>query len=145
VCEEERFVRSWRARRRGRRGLSRREPIAGADVVAVTAIESTEFHSVLSGAAASGTVIVTVAGVPDLVEAGYWRGSARRLLRVDLRFGDDSVVCVARGIGHRLPFARRLSLPVALGLGVLGTPMTVRGIAGEWPSALLVPRPRPHS
>lgn len=109
----------------------------------MTAIESTEFHTVLSGVGASGTVITTVAGVPDLAEAAHWRGSARRLLRVDLRFGDDNVVCVVRGIGHRLPFARRLPLPIALGLGVLGTPMTVRGIVGEWPFAPLLPVPRP--
>ena len=111
----------------------------------MTAIQSTEFHSVLIAVGAFDTVIITVAGVPDLVEAAHWRGSVHRSLRVDLRVGDDIVVCVASGLGHRLPFVRRLPLSVALGLGVLGTPMTVRGVAGEWPTTPSVSGSPPDS
>lgn len=115
----------------------------GSGLLVVTAIESTGSRTVLSGASAAGTVVVTVAAVPDLVEAKRWLGGVRRLLRVEVAIESDGVVCVASGVGHRVPFVRRVPLPVAIGLGVLGSPIVVRGVASSLPWTSIVGGPEP--
>jgi hypothetical protein len=91
---------------------------------------------------------VTVASEPDVEAAeGFLRG-VRRVDAVEVSVSDGVVTCRVAGVGHRLPFRRRVPVAVGLGLGLLGVPVLLELVDGgpspdAQPQAELVPIRRP--
>lgn len=62
----------------------------------------------------------------DLAAATRLRRTVKRVGLVTLTVdGDGTCSAVADGVGHRLPFHRRLAASTALGLALLGVPALV--------------------
>ena len=61
----------------------------------------------------------------DVEAARRWLAAVRRVGLVDIERRGTTHVAVATGIGPRLPFERRLTLAIALGLCRLGVPTTI--------------------
>lgn len=94
--------------------------------VVVTAIEPDGVRSRLIGLDRGRRVEMAVPAVADSDVARRWLRMVRRVHRVEVRVSGHGVSAVVDGVGHRLPFRRRLPLALALGLGKLGTPIFLR-------------------
>lgn len=69
---------------------------------------------------------ITIDAIADLVRAMRWRKMFRRIDRVEIRLQGSRPICRLHGTGHRLPIERAVPVSVALGLGRLGVPLSLR-------------------
>lgn len=91
----------------------------------VTRVAPTRLGTALTFDSCCGEQQVAVNTVPDVERARNWRGTLRRVRRVDIHINGDHTNCIVQGLGHRLPVSRRIPLAVALGFAVIGDPLHV--------------------
>ena len=91
--------------------------------VVVGRIEPGENASRLTGAWNERFVETIVPALPNIGAARRWMKTVKRVSRVEIFISRSGVSAMAEGVGHRLPYRRRVPLGVALGLGELGIPV----------------------